>query len=429
MGHLVGKDIYKELGKKIDGLTMRSPWNKTLHAILVELYSLEEADVVVKMPYSLATLKKIKKVTGYEEAQLKKILGDLCAKGLIIDLWLDDKYQYTVSPMVIGIFEFTMMRMGPKCQTKKLAKLFHEYLSEGSFYSQNMGDGQKVSLARSLPHEGTIDDTDHVEVLDYEKASAIIENADRFSIGLCSCRHEKLHVGEKKCQVPLESCSSLGRAADYLIRNKLAREVSKAEMKENLARSKEMGLVFNADNVKRNVSFICHCCSCCCNMLLGITKHGYPNTVVTSNFIAHADDLTCLGCGKCSRECPIGAIQMHRLNQPIGKKKFTVKLDESICLGCGVCALKCSTGAMKLVKRKKRVLHPETTLERVILQCLEKGTLQNQLFSNPGNVTHEFMRTFFGAFLRLPSVKKALMSDIFRSVFLGSLNRIAPKEI
>jgi formate hydrogenlyase subunit 6/NADH:ubiquinone oxidoreductase subunit I len=345
-----------------------------------------------------------------------------------VDLWLGDTYQYIVSPMAVGIFEFTMMRLGPKSHTKKMAKLFHEYLSEGSFYSQNCGDGQTVTLARSLPHEGSVADEDHVEVLDYEKASAIIEEADKFSIGLCSCRHEKLHIGEKKCQVPLESCSSIGKAADYLIRNKLAREVSKSEMKERLARSKEMGLVFNADNVKQNVSFICHCCGCCCNLLLGISKHGYPNAVVTSNFIAREDEPSCLGCGKCSRVCPINAITMHRLNKPIGKKKFTLTLDESVCLGCGVCALSCSTGSMKLVKRKQRVLHPETTLERVILQCLERGTLQNQIFSNPNNITQEFMRTFFGAFLRLPPVKKSLMSDTLRSVFLASLNSVAGSE-
>jgi len=45
MGHLVGKDIFRQLGKKIDGLETRTPWNEKLHALLKELYSVEEADV------------------------------------------------------------------------------------------------------------------------------------------------------------------------------------------------------------------------------------------------------------------------------------------------------------------------------------------------------------------------------------------------
>ena len=108
-------------------------------------------------------------------------------------------------------------------------------------------------------------------------------------IGLCSCRHTKHHVGEKKCATPLDTCSSFGAPADYLIRNKLAREVAKSEMQENLARSRELGLVLSADNVKRNITFICHCCACCCEPLSAITKHGYTGTMVTSSFIvAHS---------------------------------------------------------------------------------------------------------------------------------------------
>ena len=45
MGHLVGKDIFRRLGKKIDGLETRSPWNETLHAFLKELYTAANAAV------------------------------------------------------------------------------------------------------------------------------------------------------------------------------------------------------------------------------------------------------------------------------------------------------------------------------------------------------------------------------------------------
>jgi ferredoxin len=112
---------------------------------------------------------------------------------------------------------------------------------------------------------------------------------------------------------------------------------------------------------------------------------------------------------------------MIPIDKPQTKKKKDPVIDASICLGCGVCALSCNKGAVTLTRREKRVLHPETTFERVILQTLEKGTLQNQIFDNPQSVTQKFMRGFVGGFLRLPPVKATLMSDMFRSSFLNAM--------
>lgn len=416
MGHLAGKDVYRKLGKKIDNLTMRAPWNETFHAILKELYSEEEADVVVKMPFGLSSLDQIEKTTKYERPKLQSILDGLASKGLVMDLWMRDQYHYSPSPIIIGIFEFTMMRTRGELNTKEWARLFHTYLQdENTFFRANFKHGEKISPLRALPHEGAFGDEEYVEVLDYEKATSIVESSNRFAVGICSCRHEKLHVGEKKCEVPLDTCSTFGAAVDYMVRHDFAKEVSKSEMLELLSRSKEMGLVFCADNMKNNVSFICHCCGCCCNPLLGISKFGYPGMVVTSNFIAQSDEEVCTECGICAESCPINAIEMLPEASP--------RIDASICLGCGVCALRCPTKAMKLVKRKQRVLHPEDTFEKIILQCLERGTLQNLMFNNPQSKTHAFVRGFVGGFLKLPPVKKALMSDTLRSSFLAMMKR------
>ncbi len=88
--------------------------------------------------------------------------------------------------------------------------------------------------------------------------------------------------------------------------------------------------------------------------------------------------------------------------------------------------LECNEDAVILVRREKRVLHPENTFERVILQSLERGTLQNLMFNNPQSITQKFMRGFVGGFLRLPPVKAAVMSDMLRSSFLDTM---ASKQI
>ena len=429
MGHLVGKDIFRELGRKIDGMEMRAPWNERLHAILKELYSTEEADVVIRMPYGLSTFEQLVTATGYEKDTLQRILDSLTEKGLVVDLWIHEGYHYVPSPMVVGLFEFTMMRMGPNTNSREWARLFHDYMEgDDSFRAANFGNGEQISFMRALPHEDAVKPEEYVEILDYEKATALIEESEKFSIGLCSCRHEKMHLGEKTCAAPLEMCSQFGRAADFGIRHNLAREVSRSEMRDNFARSKEMGLVMAVDNVQKNMKFVCHCCKCCCNVLLAVSKHGYPNFLVTSTYLAGADDVTCIGCGKCATACPINAISMVTGELSEQKRKKMPRIDTSTCLGCGVCALQCPTRACTLVKRGQRVIHPETTFERIMLQCLEKGTLQNQIFAHPKSINERFMRSFVGGFLKLPPVKRALMSDRLRSRFLDAMKEGVKKQ-
>jgi NAD-dependent dihydropyrimidine dehydrogenase PreA subunit len=414
VGHLVGKDVFRRLGKKIDGLYVRAPWSETLHALLKELYSAEDADFVIRMPFAMSSGRRIARVIGVTPEEALPVLARLAEKGLVMDLAVGGEMHYMPAPIVVGLFEFAMMRTGTR--TREIARLFNDYLQEDpAFLQANFGGGERVSYARALPHEETVP-AECLEIIDYERAAELIDRAKRHSVSLCSCRHEKLHLGHPPCSMPLESCTSFGVGADYLVRHGLARESSREEMRDLFARSREAGVVLCADNVRRSVTLICHCCGCCCDALLGIRRHGYENAVVSSSFIVSFDHEKCTGCGACERACPIGVIGM----KGEGRSRFP-EADEKLCLGCGVCALACRPRACTMRKRDRRVIHPETTFEKIILQSLERGTLQNQLFDDPSRLTHRFLRGVIGGFLRLPPVKRGLMSDLLRSRFLQGM--------
>ena len=419
MGHSSAKDIFRRVGQKLDNLHVRCTWNDELKALVKALFTEDEAEVFIRLPYVFSDLASIRKITQLPERRLQEMLNSLSGKGLVVDVWVKDRYYYMPSPMLIGVFEFTMMRTGLDAKPAEWGPLFYRLLeNKDSYYDSNMGAGQVMSPARVYLHDESILPEEHTRVLDYESATHIVDTASKCAVGICSCRHEKLHAGVKKCDLPLETCASFGWAADYLIRHNMAREVSKSQMKDNLALSREKGLVFCGDNVRRNVTFICQCCSCCCNLLLGITRHGYPNTVVTSSFIARVDETVCTGCAKCCKACPVAAINMSG-KQALTKPRAQAVVNTELCLGCGVCTMKCAKKAIKMEKRSERYIHPETTFERVLLQCLERGTLQNQIFDNPQSLSQEFMRGLIRGFMKLVPTRQIEMSRTLRSSFLA----------
>lgn len=431
MGHIVSKNVYRKLGFKIDKLTIRAPWNEALHNILKELFTDIEADVVVKMPYGLSNLERIAAVTGYHKDKLVDILKGMSEKGLVMDLYNNGEYHYFPSPIIDGFADYAMMRTKGKLDTKLWAELLHTYWTGSEAYHKaNLNNGNKIVNYRALPHTGAVAPEDVVEILPYEKAEAIVDSNNKFAIGICACRHEAYHVNEKACDVPLETCLHFGFVAEWLTNHGMARMVSRKEIVDSMERCKNLGTIFSAENCY-DAKVICCCCKCCCGMIRSINKFGYHNALMTSNFIAEVIEDNCSGCGKCVQACPINAISLEQIelsSEASAKKRLKAKVDRSICLGCGLCSLKCECKALFLKKRRQRVIYPETTFERSILTGLEKGTLQYQLFDDPKSITHIVMRGIVGGFLRLPPVKKTLLSDMFRSKFLNYISDQVKKQ-
>ena len=84
MGHMVAKDVYGALGDKIDSLTVRTPQTEAFHAMLRELYSPEEAELIVKMPFTLSKVGRIAKLAGKDPAEVEPLLAELERFGFLL---------------------------------------------------------------------------------------------------------------------------------------------------------------------------------------------------------------------------------------------------------------------------------------------------------------------------------------------------------
>lgn len=425
MGHRSAKDIYETLSERLDGASVRLPRTQALDALLRELYRPDEAAFVSSLPMRLSRIDRVADISGQDISTVRAKLDQLADKGLVLDLVEESTGEryYMPSPFIIGIFEFTMMRAGPKADHAHRAQLFHRYLETGEFYRANLGNGQQVLVARALAHNNTLDES--IEIIDSERVSAIVAEAKSFAVGICSCRHEREHATGKPCGTPLETCTAMGTSADYLVRHGLARSISRSEMLDIVARSREMGLLLCADNVKHSVGFLCHCCTCCCHLIRGVTQFGHPNAITTAPFAPSCRSERCDACGACVRACPVSALSTATQTHESRMRPTPPNLDSDRCIGCGICVTRCRRDALRLVPGARRRILPENSLERVILQSLERGTLQNLVFDNPRSRAQVPMRALLGGLLRLPPIQRALVGDAFRSTFLRGLAAVS----
>lgn len=423
MGHIVSQGVYQKLRKRLDRYPIGAPESKTMYDILKTIYTTEEAEVASKMPMRFSTLEDLSKKINKEKKKLELVLENMAEKGLVFDFERNAKKYYMLSPTVVGFFEFSLMRVTDKFNQEKLAKLYKKLFHGDDIFLNNVFQGE-TQIGRTLINETTLVEEDYAEILDYEKASYIVDSAKKFSVGLCYCRHKSLHNGDK-CKFELENCMSFNKSADFLIRRGIAKEISKTQAKEIFEQSRSVGLVQIGDNVQRNLNYICNCCGCCCGQLEGFKRLKPFAAVHSSNFIAKVNIEKCKGCGLCAKKCQVEAIVMKYKNENLEakeKEKATNKYSQVIekyCIGCGICAYFCKSKAIDMLKREVRVYTPENTFERTVLQFLERGKINELLFDGGNNKLGNYvMNKAVKVITNLPVVKQTLLKKQVKSKFL-----------
>ena len=414
MGHLTSRDAYRNLEDRINYFTQGAPASPTLTKILEVLFTEKEARQVAMLPIRPFGLKKAASIWGTTEAGAEKLLDRLCEKGLMVDSYDRGVRRFVLPPPMIGFFEFALMRTRGDIDQKYLSELFYQYIDVEEDFIKSLFFDLDTKLARVFVQEPVLLTEKANHILDYERASSIIEDAEYIGVGLCYCRHKNHHLG-KECELhaPMETCMTFDNIARSLsAHGGYARLISKEEAKDILETAYGYNLVQIGENVREHPAFMCNCCGCCCEALQAARRFSPMQPIETTNFIPRIGHKDCISCGKCARVCPVLAISM---------KEEGPVIDESICLGCGICARNCPKKTIILERRPVQVITPVNSTHRFVLQAIEKGTLQNLIFDNRAFANHRALAAVFGAILKLPPVKQALASRQLKSVYLDRL--------
>lgn len=232
------------------------------------------------------------------------------------------------------------------------------------YYNVIKGDGVSAKIKISpvgeetLPHEGALTGNpkfgkismnmpipDEREVIPYDRASQVIENARSLAVKPCLCRSTMERKGKKECDIPVEGyCMMFDEAADRIIASGIGTEKTKEEMLELLREARDMGLVQQVGNANRTIT-MCNCCKDCCIFLQTLAR-GERTLTRPSRFVAKRMD-ECKQCGACMNVCPMECIKMTVTGAMVLSDK---------CIGCGLCATRCQFGALGLEKRDPEII-------------------------------------------------------------------------
>ncbi len=413
MSHIVAKSAYKSLEERLNRLPQGAPPSETLYKILSLLFSEKEAALVAQLPIKPFTVKKAAHIWKIPYGEALIVLDTLASRCILLDMEFSGEKTYLLPPPMAGFLEFSLMRVRNDIDQKLLAELYHQYLNVEEDFIKDLFFGTETKMGRTFINESVLSTEQTVQILDFERASHVIETASHIGISMCYCRHKAAHRDEA-CDAPMDICMTFNGTADSLIRHEYARRVEPSECLELLHQAYESNLVQCGENVRNQVSFICNCCGCCCEALVAAKKFGSLHPIETTNYLPKINDLACINCGKCERVCPIDAICS------IENSKIPV-INEDVCLGCGLCVRSCPKKAMYLEKRTNKIITPANSVHRIVLMAIEKGMLQELIFDNKALLSHRAMAAILSAVLKLSPIQKAMASQQMKSVYLEKL--------
>jgi ferredoxin len=422
MAHRTVKNGFDDLVTRLNRAPQGAPPSVLLNRILAMLMNEKEAGLLSLLPIKPFTAEKAARIWKIPLAEARNILEGLAGRALLVDIERRGRSVYALPPPMAGFFEFSLMRTRGDIDQKVLSELFHEYLNvEEDFVKALFTEGE-TQMGRIFIQEPVLTSDQAAHVLDFERATEVIQTAGQIGVGMCYCRH-KMHHLDRACDAPMDICMTFNGSAESLVKHGHARAIEAAECLDLLDEAYERGLVQFGENVQERVSFICNCCGCCCEAMTASRRFAHMAPIHTSNFLPEIDLADCTGCGKCVQACPVEALSLVSANDPAKPKKKAARLDPDVCLGCGVCSRACDQDSLVMLPRAARVITPVNNAQRFVLMAVERGKLQNLIFDNQVMASHRALAALLGAVLKLPPIKRAMASDQMKSRYLAALTK------
>jgi ferredoxin len=355
---MVATDIYHKLAKHLDQLPAGFPSTESgvEIRILQRLFTRQDANLALHLTLIPEEPRVIARRAEIPLEEVTRQLEEMEKKGLIMGFHREGMPpRYMAQQFVVGFWEGQVNRLDVE-----LVKDVEEYMLTYS----NPDLWRKAPQLRTIPVNRSI--TVQSGAMPYEQAGELVRGQKNFAVSNCICRQER-HLLDQGCDRPMESCLTMGIAAETVVRNGRGRAITLEETLQILDRAEKAGLVLQPANAKKPL-FICTCCGCCCGVLRGLKLYPKPGRFVSSPYLATLDTETCKGCGACTKRCQMEAVSLHS-----GK----AALDLDRCIGCGLCVTTCPSHSLSLVRKPEveQPYVPKNFIETVIKLGRARGKM------------------------------------------------------
>jgi ferredoxin len=321
---MADRDVYQELSSKVG-----TGQSSIVPEIWKTVCTVDEAHLINALP---ATAEDLARRFEKTRDEMESVLHVLFQRGLVFEASKGGKTVYRMPRHIIQFHDAsTLWAEAPP----ELLDLWRRYTEEE--YPQVPALLKAIGAPpffRVIPINEKIET--HSQVLAYEDAARIVEQAAVLAVTKCPCR-----LIMRKCDKPLEVCLQMNRGAEYAIKRGTGRRIDVEEAKAILRRAEEAGLVHLTENKAGVGTVICNCCECCCVGLPYARNADTNGLLVPSRYRAVMEPDDCTGCGICVDDCPMEAISLNDHDVAV--------VNAETCIGCGVCTHVCAPGAIRLI--------------------------------------------------------------------------------
>ena len=317
----------------LTGVVNKIDENAPEYYSLASIVTDEEADVAIAAGLrKVRTAEWLAKKVGKPVEEVEKLAKHLAWIGVFRCTFNKEKGvdEYFMQIFAPGIMEMLVNNQELLDTHPEVGRAFEEYTRiRMQTMSPLIPNG--YGLMRVVPVESAIKDLPGVS--NYEKLSYYLNKYDTFCVSPCSCRASRSSINDGCGHLAEEMCVQMGKGAEHYIRTGRARQITREEALEIIARAEENGLMHDIPNIEEagESAAICNCCACACFGLRVGLMFG-ARDAIRSNFQAEVDEAKCVACAQCVEVCPANALKLgQKLCSTVNiEPQSYVKLSEHI---------------------------------------------------------------------------------------------------